>query len=80
VGSISVISPNPSAKKKTFTPSGHAGVKVSTVRYNLKMLDALIYKSLGFVCVVMRVAVTMPVKEVTTLFVSGASSVNVPEK
>jgi hypothetical protein len=38
------------------------------------------YKSPAFVFMVMRVAVTTPVKEVTTLFVSGASSVNVPEK
>jgi hypothetical protein len=42
--------------------------------------SAFPYKSLGFVFMVMRVAVISPVKEVTTLFVSGAASVNLPEK
>jgi hypothetical protein len=45
-----------------------------------KAEPAFSHKSLAFVWMVMRVAVTTPVKEVTTLFVSGASSVNVPEK
>jgi hypothetical protein len=45
-----------------------------------KLNQLFSHKSLTFVWIVMRVAVTTPVKEVTTLFVSGASSVNVPEK
>ena len=72
-----LLAKNPSLRQ------GLPGVKVSKIvrLQPQKILDAFdIYKSLGLVCMVMRVAVTAPVKDATTLFVSGASSVNFPEK